>query len=493
MAQLEHRTILPFPRERVYEWFTRPGALVRLAPPFGGSVRRESDLGIAPGATAELGIAAPGAPGLLAGALATLSPKLPRPELRWVARHVEATPDRSFSDVMESGPMRSWRHERTFDDDGTGTLVTDHVTFELPRLLPGRLAEREVTAELRRILSYRGRQLLADLTFHEGLPTTPRTIAVSGASGTIGAQVAALLGGGGHRVLRLVRSTARDADEISWDPDAGHVDLERLAGCDAVVHLAGHPIGGRFTAANKQRILASRTAGTGTLARALAELAGDGVPRALVAASAIGYYGAQPHAGERTAGQEPQPLTEDAAAGDDFLAGVCVAWEEACRPAREAGVRVVNVRTGLVQTPSAGVLARFLPLYLLGMGGPLGRDAWQSWIGIDDMAAIHATAALDPGWEGPVNAVAPEPVTATQYAKALGRVLRRPAVVPVPGFGPKLLLGSQGAKELAEADQRVAPAALASLGYRFRHTSLEDQLRHVLGTGPAATGEPQER
>lgn len=483
MVTFEYRTALPFERERVFEWFTRPGALVRLAPPFGGSIRRQSSDGITPGATAELGIGAPGMLGLMGSALAALGTAVPRPELRWVARHTELTPGRSFTDVMESGPMRSWVHERTFDDDGDGTAMVDRVTFELPRPLANRLAQRRILAELERIFAYRHRQLLADLAFHDGTGAEPLTVAISGATGTIGAQVGALLGGGGHRVLRLVRRAARSAEEISWDPERGKVDLERLAQCDAVVHLAGHPIGGRFTTRTKQLILSSRTAGTSTISRALAQLASDGVARTLVSASAIGIFGAQPHDAERARGEEPVPLNEDSPPGDDFLAGVCVAWEEACRTAREAGVRVVNVRTGLVQTPSAGVLSRFLPLYLLGVGGPLGGNAWQSWIGIDDMAAIHATAVLDDGFEGPINAVAPEPVTAREYADVLGRVLGRPSRIPVPRFGPRLLLGAQGAKELAEADQRVAPAVLERSGYRFRHPRLEEQLRHVLGRG----------
>ncbi|GAB3811420.1 TIGR01777 family oxidoreductase [Tessaracoccus terricola] len=482
MPSFEHLTHLPFPRQVVFEWFTRPGALQRLAPPFGGSVRREAD-SIEPGATAELGIGAPGSLGLMAGALAALSPLLPRPELRWVARHTEFTPGRSFADEMVSGPMRSWVHERGFDDDGAGTVMTDRVTFELPRPLAGRFAERRILSELGRIFAYRERQIMADLEFHTERDATPRTVAVTGASGMIGRQVTALLRGGGHRVLQLVRRPARRPDEISWDPDGGRVELDELAACDAVVHLAGHTIGGRFTAANKQRMLASRAAGTGTIARALATLAGDGVRRALVSASAIGYYGAQPHAQERARGQEPSPLPEVAPPGDDFLAHVCVAWEQACEPARAAGVRVANIRTGLVQSPDSGILSRFLPLYLAGVGGRLGDREWQSWVGIDDMAAIHAAAALDERYEGPINAVAPEPVTAREYAEVLGRVLYRPSAVPVPALGPRLLLGAQGARELAAADQRVEPAVLQDLGHRLRHRHLEDQLRHVLGRG----------
>ncbi|MET1035874.1 MAG: TIGR01777 family oxidoreductase [Arthrobacter sp.] len=503
MAVFEHTTVLPHAREDVFAWFSRPGALPRLSPPFSGSVRRAPSRGIEVGSTAVLGIGAPGSLGLAAGAVAGAAgqalhlPGWARPELLWHARHTRLDPGRSFTDVMESGPLSRWEHTHTFDDATAGepgTVMVDRIEFELPLASSLRWdkavdwSEDLFTRELRRIFAYRERQLRGDLRFHALHSGTPRTIAVAGASGTIGTQLCALLAGGGHRVLRLVRRPARHADEVRWDPEAGELDPADLAACDAVVNLAGEPIGGRFTPRTKQRILSSRTSGTALLARTLATLAGDGRRRTFVCASGIGYYGASPEArgtadDDDTAIRDSgtRPLSEDAPAGHDFLANVCRAWEQACDPAREAGVRVVTVRTGLVQTPAGGILQRLLPIYLAGLGGPLGEREWQSWIGIDDIIGIHAFAALEDPVAGPVNAVAPEPVTAGEYAKTLARVVRRPAAVRVPEFGPRLLLGEQGARELAHADQRVSAAKIESLGYEFRHRSLESALRHVLG------------
>lgn len=479
MATFEYRTELARPRAEVFDWFTKPGALLRLNPPFGGSVRQEPTDGLNPGSTAKLGIGAPGALGLFGTAVAAFG--LPvKPEVGWVAEHTELEPGVRFVDEMQRGPFRKWRHEHRFDDDGDGTVMTDVVEFELPRAVATRWSEGQIHKELGRVFAYRERQVSGDLEFQSRMQHAPLKVAITGGNGLIGSQVRALLGGGGHDVVRLVRGKGSGSD-ISWDPKAGTVDMDKLAECDVVVHLGGHPIGGRFTAATKQKIMSSRTSGTSTLARALAALASDGRQRTFVVASATGFYGAQPHAAERAAGRSIEPLDEDAPAGYDFLASVCVAWEEACRPAWEAGVRVANIRTGLVLSPASGYMSRFLPLYLAGVGGPMGRDEWQSWIGIDDVAGVYVQAIVSNDVEGPVNAVAPNPVTAREFAKTLGRVLRRPSVLPVPKVGPWLLLGSQGVKEMAEADQRVAPKVLERVGFPFRHRHLEDQLRHVLG------------
>lgn len=522
MPVFEHRTHLPFPRPEVFDWFTRPGALVRLTPPFGGSVRREPSNGIRPGSTAVLGIGAPGslglglgsAAGFLAGQLPFARPHWAAPELPWHARHTELVPGERFQDVMDSGPLAAWRHDHIFADAviAAGTpghvqpaaaTMTDRVDYELPagqRL--GRLAQwpqRRVEAELERIMAYRRRQLLGDLEFHarHGRLSPPErhdrrahlTVAVSGAHGLIGTQLCALLTGAGHTVLRLVRpgSTAAHGvgtseHHIAWDPARGTVDRQALGRADVVVNLAGESIGGRFTERHRQAVRDSRVRGTLLLARTLAELAGDGRQRALINASAIGYYGAQASAGTRS---EAAWLDESAPAGEDFLARVCRETEAATGAAEAAGVRVVRVRTGLVLSPAGGMLQQMLPLFLLGVGGPLGvqgdRDPWVSWIGVDDVAALFAHAVQSPELTGPVNAVAPQPVRAKEFAWVLGRVLRRPAVVPVPGVGPRLLLGKEGAALMVEASQRVSAEKALASGYRFRDQTLETALRHVLG------------
>ncbi|MHB1064481.1 MAG: TIGR01777 family oxidoreductase [Georgenia sp.] len=490
MAHFVHTTALPYPREQVFAWFERPGALVRLSPPFGGSVLAEPDDGIRDGSTARLGIGGPGVLGVGLGALARAVPwpgivpdRLRRPEVTWTARHDGYDPPRSFRDTMVTGPLRSWVHTHLFDDDGAGgTVMTDRVEFEVPgeRRLPGGAGDvvaRALLPTLRRTFEYRAEQIRGDLDLHAAhAGAGPRTVAVTGASGLIGTQVCALLTGGGHRVLRLVRHAPRHPGEVSWDPAAGRLDPEALRDVDAVVHLAGRTIGGHFTPRAKEEILASRVTGTLLLARTLARLADDGRPRALVSASAIGYYGAQPHGAD----PDPAPLSEATPPGTGFLAEVCRAWEGATDPAADAGVRVVRVRTGLVQTPVGGPLARLLPLYAVGLGGPLARDAWQSWISIDDVVSVYLHAVLDDDLAGPLNAVGPEPVTGAEYARTLGQVLHRPAAIPVPKFGPPLVVGAEGATELAYASQRVAADRLLASGYRFRHPTLRAALTHVL-------------
>jgi hypothetical protein len=242
--------------------------------------------------------------------------------------------------------------------------------------------------------------------------------------------------------------------------------------------LAGASIGGRFTAAHKRAIRASRIEPTAALSRvaALSAAAGSG-PGCFISASAIGIYGVD---------RGDEIVTEASAPGDGFLAGVVRDWEAATAPAEEAGVRVVQVRTGLVQSPRGGTLRLQLPLFELGLGGRLGSGRqWMSWIGIDDLVDIYYRAAVDPALSGPVNAVAPDPVHNADYTTALARVLRRPAAVPVPAFGPRLLLGAEGADELAGASQRVHPERLLAAGHPFRHPRLEPALRHLLGrTGP---------
>ncbi|MHA7270887.1 TIGR01777 family oxidoreductase [Arthrobacter sp. HLT1-20] len=489
MNSFRYVTSIPHPRDEVFAWFTRPGALVRLTPSFFGTILAEPSDSINPGSTAAMGVGAPGGAGMwlgsAAGSLRGLLPaalaakKWTRPEIRWDALHTELVPGSSFTDVMDKGPLAAWTHRHTFTDgaqNGT-TLMVDEVSYELPAVARGEWAYKRMDAELTRMFAFRERQLLGDLAFHGAHTGEPLTLAISGASGLVGRQLSALLAGGGHRVLKLVRRAPRHADEIFWDPEAGAVDSAALAQCQAVVHLAGHPIGGRFTEANKEAIHQSRIRGTGLLAQALADLAADGVERALVSGSAVGYYGADAQAADGSS----RALVETDPAGSDFLATVCRDWEAACAPAAAAGVRVVNVRTGLVLSAAGGVLQRLLPLYLAGAGGPLGDRQWQSWVGIDDIAGIFAHAALDPTLQGPVNGVAPQPVTAAEFASTLGRVLNRPAALKVPELGPKLLLGAQGAAELALASQRVSAAKIQAGGYQFRHARLEEGLRHILG------------
>ncbi len=300
-------------------------------------------------------------------------------------------------------------------------------------------------------------------------------IAVTGSTGLIGTRLVRDLSAEGHRVLRLVRpgSGPSGGDTAVWDPAAGTIDAAALEGIDAVVHLAGEGIAEkRWTDEQKDRILSSRTEGTGLLARTLAGL--DRPPATFLSGSAIGYYG---DTGDSV-------TDESGSAGDDFPARVCVQWEAAAAPAVEAGLRVAYLRTGIVLDAGGGALGRQLPFFRFGLGGRAGSGRqYLSWITLrDEVRAIRFL--LDAGIAGPVNLTAPAPVTNAEFTKTLGRVLGRPTTI-LPMFGPRLLFGRELADSLLLTSQRVVPAALEAAGFSFEDPELEGGLRAVLGRSPA--------
>lgn len=449
---IEYASVVDHPIDEVFAWHTRPGAMRRLVPPWQPMHVIAETESLADG-RAVLGL--PGG-------------------LRWVARHDPAgyDPPRQFVDVLSSDGLMTlppriigwWRHTHRFRDAGAGTT---EVLDEVDTTVPG--------AALRSTFVYRHRQLADDLAAHRdaGRAGAGRlAVAITGSSGLVGSALTALLTTGGHRVIRLVRRDPVRPDERRWEPSEPAADL--LEGIDAVIHLAGESIAGRFTDAHRRAIRDSRIEPT----RRLAELAAaaDGV-RTFVSASAIGIYGYD---------RGDAVLSEDSARGDGFLADVVADWEAATEPAVRAGVRTVCVRTGIVQAARGGTLRLMRPLFAAGLGGRLGSgQQWLSWIGLDDLLDIYYRAAYDDRLAGPVNAVAPNPVRNNAYTKALATTLHRPAVLPVPSFGPRVLLGRQGARELAEANQRVLPATLQELGHRFRQPTIEDALAHQLGHDPA--------
>jgi len=424
----------------VFAWHTRPGAIARLAPPWQPvKVLREAE-------SLRDGRAVLGLPG----------------GVRWVAVHQPDgyDPPHSFADALESLPLQ-WRHTHEFAAAGEqATLVTDRVDTPVP------------TRVLNPMFVYRHRQLADDLAAQaraRAICPDSLTIAMTGSSGLIGSALTALATTSGHRVIRLVRRPPRHTGERYWRPEDPGPEL--LDGVDAVIHLAGASIGGRFTDEHKHQIRDSRIAPTRNLAR-LAASAGPGL-RAFVAASAIGIYG--PDRGDEI-------LTETSDRGEGFLADVVADWEDATNPARDAGVRTVQLRTGIVQSPRGGMLRLLSPLFQAGLGGRLGDGKqWVSWIGLDDLLDIFVRAVTDTGLSGPVNAVAPDPVRNTDYTRTLAAVLHRPAVIPVPGLGPRLLLGREGAQEVAAASQCVQPDRLLRAGHQFRYSRLEGELRHLFG------------
>lgn len=295
-------------------------------------------------------------------------------------------------------------------------------------------------------------------------------VAVTGASGLIGTALVPHLRSVGHEVVRLVRRPATAPDEVTWDPTAGTVDLERLAGTDAVIHLAGAGVGDhRWTDDYKREILNSRVDGTHTIVNAM--LALDPKPRVLVSASAIGWYG---DTGDR-------PVDETAPAGSGFLADVVRAWEAAAAPAAAGGIRVVHPRTGLVVAKEGGAWARMFPLFKFGLGGKLGngRQYW-SWISLrDEICALQFLMEQD-HLSGPVNLTGPDPVTNAEITSAMGRVLGRPTILPAPAFALKAVLGEFSTEVLGSA--RVMPTVLEGAGFRFQDPTIESAIRTALAS-----------
>lgn len=455
VRQFVHSTTLPFPAGEVFRWHEQAGALERLSPPW-QDVRVEARQG-----------------GIADGGRVTLSMKTPLGRRRWVAEHRDLVRGQWFRDVQVTGPFKSFEHLHRMDPDGEhGCTMTDRIDYELPLGALGDLAAGwMVRRDLRRAFAYRHSVLAEDLRLLDACGrVAPKRILVTGASGLVGTALVPLLRTAGHEIVTAVRRTPSGVHEIQWEPEKGRLAAGDLDGFDAVVHLAGENIaGGRWTAARKARMKASRVDGTTLLANQLTSLKNP--PSVLVSASAIGFYG------ER--GEEA--LDESSPAGTGFLPEVCAPWEAATAAATDRGIRVVLPRIGVVLSPQGGALAKMLRPFGMGVGGVVGSGRqYMSWITLDDLIGVLFRAVHDDRMRGPVNAVAPEPVSNLTFTKTLGHVLARPTVAPLPAPMVSLLFGEMG-RELLLSSTRVLPARLDELGHDFRHTHLEAGLRHVLG------------
>ena len=456
MPTFRRRIELPVPAAEAFAWHERPGALQRLTPLFAAMTVEEPPDGLAVGTQV-----------ILRTGIGPIRP-------RWVAEHVVYDPPHEFRDVQRSGPFAQWDHRHRFEDLGEGrSALTDEVTYRLPleRLVPA-VARRILDRRVERMFAYRQQRTLADLAAHAAAQEPPMRIAVTGASGLIGRALSAFLTTGGHEVLPMVRRPAGSC-EIRWDPQRGVVETDKLRGVDAVVHLAADPIEPRpLTQEKRRRLRDSRVDGTRTIATAMATL--DDGPRTLVMASGANIYGDRGN----------EVLTEDSTLGTGgFLTDIAREWEQAADPAREAGIRVVAVRTGIVLDRAATVMKALGTVARLGAAAPVGsgRQYWP-WVSIHDTVGLYLHALATPEIEGPINASAPQPVTNAEFTRTLAKVLHRPVLpLRVPKFVPSLLLRRELADALLFTSMRMVPARAQATGYTFASPDLEQTLRDLYG------------
>jgi len=446
---------MPVPARELADWHFRAGAIDRLIPPW-----EDVEILERPGAMAD-------------GAVARFRMRKLGLSIEWVARHHDVQPGRSFSDTQERGPFRRWVHRHSFLPGGeAASTLEDRVEYELPLGILGRaFGGGLAAADLARMFAWRHARTRHDLHHHAPFLGERLHVAVSGTNGLVGGSLVPFLATGGHDVRRIVRGAPDAArGDIAWDARAGTFDARALEGLDAVVHLAGAGIAdARWTPARKREIVDSRVGPTAALARTLAGLARK--PRVLVCASAIGWYGNRPG---------PATVDEDSPRGDGFLAETCEAWERATDAARDAGIRVVNLRIGVVVSARGGALAKLLPPFRAGLGGAVGSgEQGMSWIDLDDLLGV-VRFAMSADVRGAVNAVAPEPCSNRAFGQALGRALCRPAVAPLPAPAVRAMFGEMGERLLLEGAY-VRPARLRSLGFQWVLGDLEQAFRFETG------------
>ena len=446
--------------EDVWAWYDSPGAFRRIMPEWEG-IRPVQAGALVDGERTRFRV--------------QLGPLRPM----WVARHYGVVPGEVFNDVMEKGPFGAWDHEHRFVSTGTSTSeIHDTIQWKLPlHPLTFWTAPFTVKGRMNQMFAYRTLRVQEDLKRIAQHADKPKQkVLISGSTGLIGMQLSAFLQAAGHEVVRLLRPSSKLPSDVKhetcvvWDDQTGEVLEGSMEGFDTVIHLAGAGIGDkRWNPKRKAHIESSRTVPTAHLARLFATLKQP--PKTFLCSSAVGIYG---NRGE-------EELTESSTTGDNFLAATCLNWEAAGAAAKDAGVRTVWMRTGIVTSPMGGALQKLLLPAQLGAGGPAGGGRqYYSWISLDDQVYATYHLMMTESCEGPYNLTAPEPVTQKQYAKTLGRVLRRPAFAPLPGFVLKIMLGEM-AGALVLDGQRVLPKRLLESGYEFQHSNLEACLRQCLG------------
>ncbi len=460
MPQFVRRSPMPVSARALFDWHERSGAFERLTPAWQPTRVISRTGGITNGSRVEVEVPVLG--GLI--------------HQRMLMEHRDYVAGSSFTDVLIEGPFARWTHTHTMEPqaDGTSVLV-DAIDYALPiGALGEAVAGWFVRGQLDELFAFRHARTRSDLEQHMAYEQLPRlTVAITGGTGMIGSALTALLRTGGHTVRWITRSPDAARGDIGWNPAAGTIDSAALAGIDAVVHLAGANVGERWTEDHKRAIRSSRELGTRTLVKALVAMPQR--PKVLVSGSAVGYYG---DTGSKL-------IDESSPIGSGFLADVSRMWEGETAAASDAGIRVAIARTGVVLSPAGGALAKMLPAFRFGLGGPLGSgDQWMSWISLEDEIAALYFLLMTPECSGPYNLTAPTPVTNAEFGSTLGTVLKRPAVLPMPAFALKALFGEMAQHTILEG-QRALPARLQAAGFTFQHPDLTAALHAELGAGTA--------
>jgi uncharacterized protein (TIGR01777 family) len=452
----------------LFAWHIREGAFERLNPPWHQFKVIERRGNIQNGGTVKIKMK-------IAGPIHTT----------WLVKHSDYVEGKQFRDSQIKGLFSSWSHTHLLNSfERSSSILDDHVEYSLPwGMLSETLVSALINKKLNQMFDYRHRIISDDLLVHATANKIrgndrPMTIGITGSSGFIGSSLIPFITTGGHRVIRFIRRPVSDGNNfknvksIQWNLSSSMSLIDE--NIDAVVNLSGENIFGRWTKEKKKRIFDSRVNTTQSLCKLLSSL--DKPPKVLVSASATGYYGDR---GDEILTEESPPSSSSS---NDYLSYVCRSWEEATQIAKESGIRVVNLRIGIVLSSSGGMLSKILPIFKLGFGIRIGNgNQYMSWIGLDDLLGLILYAITDKSISGPVNAVSPNPITNADFTTALGRVLSRPTKFSIPKSMIKLPLGEELANAAILSSTRVIPERLIEMGYKFRFPYLESVLRHTLG------------
>ena len=444
---------LPHSAADVFAWHTRSGAFERLNAPWRPVSISSTDASIKDDATITIKLPIIGPIGV-----------------PWTLKHTDYRENEQFCDKQISGPFRSWKHTHRFiPSNNSSCVMRDEISYALPPLSD--FIDPFVRTELTRLFSFRHTLLASDLALHARFASASRkTVLISGSSGFIGSALTAFLETAGHSVIRLVRRAPQGAHERTWNPARGELSPSVFEGIDAVIHLGGENLlARRWTPEFKNEILRRRVQSTELLCRTVATLTKK--PEVVITASATGLYG----------DTKTEQVDEESPAGTDFLANTCRAWEDASTKALANACRLVHLRIGTVLNPRGGALGKMLLPFKLGVGGALGSGKqYLSWISLQDLLGLFEYALMTPTLEGACNATTPHPITNSEFSKALGAALHRPAVIPIPAPVLRLLFG-EVADALLLSSSRVVSSVLEKRGYVFTNPTIESALAFEIG------------